>query len=403
MKLLWLSCNALFPLNRGGNIRTYNILKKLKSRHNITYLSYLDDSYMPEIKIKENMRQCCNELIYIKEQWERKYSFRFYTSLIKNIFSTYPYVISKYYSRSMRDLCISTLKQNFFDIIICDFLFPSIFLPKFYHADSILFQHNIEANIWQRHFKIETNILKKWYFYFQWLKLIKYEKAVCQRFKACVAVSEGDEKTLKNFGVLNTGVIPTGVDTHFFCSKSPEERPFNLVFTGSMDWLPNEDAVVYFADFIFPKIKRSIPQATFTIVGRQPSEKVIALGKVDPSIEITGTVEDVRPYIDRSSVYVVPIRIGGGTRLKIYEAMSMGKCVVSTSIGAEGLEYEDGENILIEDDADDFAKCTIRLLSDNQRRNQIGESARRLVKNKFDWGIVANEFEQICIEFTENQ
>lgn len=362
-------------------------------------MSYLDDSYMDEEDIKKKMRQCSSELIYLKKRWEEKFSLPFYFSLFKNLFSRYPYVISKYYTDSMKDTVSIALKQNCYDAIICDFLFSSIFLPEECWDKSILFQHNIESTIWMRHYKTKSTMVKKGYLYFQWLKLFKYEKRVCPKFKACIAVSHEDQEILKHFGVRHTRFIHTGVDTTFFSPVEIEERPYNMVFTGSMDWLPNEDAIVNFVKFTYPKIKKIIPQATLTIVGRHPTKRVRVLEQKDTSIEVTGTVDDVRPYIARALVFIVPIRIGSGTRLKIFEAMSMHKAVVSTSVGTEGLPVHNGENIIIADSDNCFAERTIELLKNSEKRYEIGAAARKLMVKEFDWAVVAREFEQICQEF----
>jgi len=298
----------------------------------------------------------------------------------------------------MTDYTHRLLNQNSYDVIICDFLFSSIFLPEKYWKESVLFQHNIESVIRKRHYRSERNIFKKAYLYIQWLKLLRYEKRVCPEFKACIAVSHEDGKMLKEFGAKRIRVIPTGVDTKYFSPNRIKEKPYNLVFTGSMDWLPNEDAVVYFVKSIFPKIKRRVPQVTLTIVGRHPTEKVRALAQKDSSIEITGTVEDVRPYINRATIFIVPIRIGSGTRLKIFEAMSMGKAVVSTSVGAEGLDVYNGQDIVIADEESIFAERTIELLKNSEKRVKIAAAGRKRIVRQFDWATVAREFEQICQE-----
>lgn len=400
MKILWLNSNVLFPLNRGGNIRTFNILRELNRKHNVTYLSYLDDSRMDEEEIKVKMNPCCDELIYVKKRWERKFSPRFYMSLLKNLFSPYPYVISKYYDEEMAELVSSTLAGNSFDAIICDFLFTSAFLPAEHRSRAILFQHNIESLIWERHCGEQTNPLKKGYFYLQWQKLLRYEKGICPEFKACITVSEEDDRIISGFGVTSSRVIPTGVDTDYFSPADAAERPLNLVFTGSMDWLPNEDAIIYFFESIYPRIKRAVPEVTLTVVGRDPSARIRALERKDPSVEVTGTVKDVRPYISSAPVYIVPIRIGGGTRLKIFEAMSMRKAIVSTPVGAEGLPFNDGGDILIAPDERSFADLTVELLKNPEMRRRIGEAARSLVVEKYDWSTVAKRFEEICSEFS---
>jgi len=162
-----------------------------------------------------------------------------------------------------------------------------------------------------------------------------------------------------------------------------------------MDWLPNEDAMFYFANEIFPLIRQRVPDATLCIVGRKPSRRLQDLAARIPNIQMTGWVEDVRPYLAERAVSVVPLRIGGGTRLKIFEAMSMGKAVVSTSIGAEGLPVKNGEHLLLADDPASFAESTLRLLGNDSQRTQIGAAARHLVEENYSWVTVSEGFAEV--------
>jgi glycosyltransferase involved in cell wall biosynthesis len=162
-----------------------------------------------------------------------------------------------------------------------------------------------------------------------------------------------------------------------------------------MDWLPNVDAILYFARDILPLVRREIPQVTITVAGRLPSPHLLALAHADKHIRVTGSVDDIRPYIVRASVYVVPLRIGGGTRLKIFEAMAMGKAIVSTTIGAEGLPVTDGKEILIADRPDSFAHAVVSLLRQPEKRRQLGSSARGLVELKYRWSMVSDLFEEV--------
>ncbi len=169
-----------------------------------------------------------------------------------------------------------------------------------------------------------------------------------------------------------------------------------------MDWLPNEDGIVYFVEQVMPLIRQQIPSVTLSVVGRKPSQRLQELASRDQSIHLTGWVEDVRPYVARGAVCIVPLRIGGGTRLKIYEAMAMGKAVVSTTIGAEGLPVQHGENILIADVPEDFAQQTVTLLRDAARRNQIGVAARKLVAENYTWASVAKGFADVLQQVAES-
>ena len=191
-------------------------------------------------------------------------------------------------------------------------------------------------------------------------------------------------------------VVQTGVDTEYFTPSTAAVDRAHMVFTGSMDWLPNEDGMTYFCREILPRIRQSEPDATLSIIGRSPTPAVRKLAEI-PGIEVTGRVDDVRPHIARGSVYIVPLRIGGGTRLKIFEAMSMGKAVVSTTVGAEGLPVTNGRDIEIADEPARFAQAVVRLMREAGARRHIEAAARRLVVEKYDWSAVASDFESALL------
>ena len=188
-------------------------------------------------------------------------------------------------------------------------------------------------------------------------------------------------------------VIPTGVDTEYFRPSPGPEQPDTMAFTGTMDWMPNEDGVAYFVDKIFPLIRQEFPDAAFWAVGRRPPRRIQALASAN--VTVTGAVEDIRPYLGKAAVCVVPLRSGSGTRIKIFEAMAMGKAVVSTRMGAEGLPVRDGENIVLADDPADFAREVAQLLRAPERRAKLGHAARQLVEENYGWPSVAAHFDQI--------
>jgi len=197
-------------------------------------------------------------------------------------------------------------------------------------------------------------------------------------------------------------VVQTGVETDYFTPASTAPRRAHLVFTGSMDWLPNEDGITYFCREILPRIRQSEPETTVSIIGRSPTPAVKKLAGI-PGVEVTGRVDDVRPHIARGSVYVVPLRIGGGTRLKIFEAMSMAKAVVSTTVGAEGLPVTPGRDIAIADEPARFAHAVVHLIRDDAGRRAIESAARRLVVEKYDWSSVAMDFERALVRATDGR
>jgi sugar transferase (PEP-CTERM/EpsH1 system associated) len=394
LKILWLKTELLHPVDKGGKIRTYQMLKELKKDHQITYLT-LDDGSSPA-SATEQALEYCQALIKVPHQTAPKFSLSFYGELFSNLFSRLPYAVKKYDSPAMRQILTEHIATQNFDVFVCDFLAPASNVPDRLQCPTVLFQHNVEAMIWQRHYQVQRNALKRAYLKQQWQKMFAFEKEMCGRFGAVASVSENDTRTMKQeYGVENVFEVPTGVDVDFFRPDQKVKPEANtLVFTGSMDWLPNEDAIRYFTEEILPLIKRQIPDVKLTVVGRDPYPGLIELSKRDPAIVVTGRVDDVRPYIDRAAAYVVPLRIGGGTRIKIYEAMAMEKPVISTSIGAEGLPLEDGKEIILADTASDFADSVIRVLRDES--NDLARRAATTVRQKFAWKNAADQFASIC-------
>jgi polysaccharide biosynthesis protein PslH len=396
LRILWLKTELLHPVDKGGKIRTYNMLKELKRDHHITYLTLDDGS--ADHAAREQAYEYCHELVCVPHQQREKFSSGFYGELLLNLASRFPYAIKKYESTSMRQQIIEKVNNQTIDVVICDFLAPAINVPRSLSCASVLFQHNVEAMIWKRHFEVQSNPIKKAYLRQQWRKMERFEKDMCRRFDAVIAVSVEDRDQMrKEYSVNAVFDVPTGVDTDFFTPSGKEKvDPHNVVFTGSMDWLPNEDAIRYYTDQILPKIRRSIADATLTVVGRNPYPSLLELSRRDPSIIVTGRVEDVRPYMERAAAYVVPLRIGGGTRLKIFEAMAMEKAIVSTSVGAEGLPVTDGKELRIADTPEAFAASVVDLLTKPEAARQLGQEAGRIVRERFGWNGVAKRFAEIC-------
>jgi polysaccharide biosynthesis protein PslH len=397
VRILWLKTELLHPVDKGGKIRTYNMLKELKRDHFIVYMSLDDGS--ADSAAREQAYEYCHDLVCVPFQQREKFSSGFYAELLINLASRFPYAIKKYESASMRsEISERVNRSDFFDVVICDFLAPAINVPRDLSCPTILFQHNVEAMIWKRHFEVQNNQLKKIYLRQQWRKMERFEREMCRRFDTVIAVSKDDCEQMRNeYGVDNVFEVPTGVDTDFFTPSGKEVvEPRNVVFTGSMDWLPNEDAIRYYTDQILPLIRRSLPDVTLTVVGRNPYPGLLELSQKDPSIVVTGRVEDVRPYMERAAAYVVPLRIGGGTRLKIYEGMAMEKAIVSTSVGAEGLPVTDGKEIFIADTPETFAVAVVNLLTSPALAKEVGQQARRTVVEKFGWSGVAKSFAEIC-------
>jgi len=394
--ILWLKTELLHPVDKGGKIRTYQMLKELRRDHQITYLT-LDDG-AAAVDAREQATEYCHEVISIPHHTTAKFSAAFYSELASNLLSPLPYAIKKYYSAPMREQVVQLGASRRFDVIVCDFLAPAINVPEDVPCPTVLFQHNVEAMIWKRHYEVQSNPLKQAYLRGQWRKMRAFERESCRRFDTVVTVSREDREMIeREYEVANVYDVPTGVDVEFFQPTgggAPDAN--NLVFTGSMDWLPNEDAIRYFTEQIMPLIRQKVPDVTLTVVGRNPYPGLLELSKHDDSIVVTGRVDDVRPFMEKAAVYIVPLRIGGGTRLKIFEAMAMEKAVVSTSVGAEGLPVRNNEELILADTPETFAGSVVRLLQDQALARRLGQRAAARVRETFGWRRAAENFASIC-------
>lgn len=395
MKILWLNAGLLLPLDKGGKLRTWHLMRHLAERHDITYLSFSEPSQSEEHRT--GMREVCHRLETVPRSDPAKGTLRFYADAARYVVDPVPYAVAKYRSAAYTARVNELLKTGSFDAVVCDFLPPLVNMPRELPCPTILFTHNVEAEIWRRHVETAANPVSRHLLNQQWQRMLRFERDALSRFDLVLAVSEADSDTFERLypGALRTPVhvVQTGVDTQYFSpARDGAVRPAHLVFTGSMDWLPNEDGMQYFVRDILPLVRQAEPGATLSIIGRAPTPAVRRLAE-EQGVEVTGRVDDVRPHIAAGSVYIVPLRIGGGTRLKIFEAMGMAKAIVSTTIGAEGLPVTNGRDIVIADEPAAFAEAVVRLIRDGDLRARLEHAARQLVVERYDWSAVAQDFE----------
>ncbi len=393
MRILWVKCDFLHPTTRGGQIRTLEIVKRLHARHEVHYLTY-ESPGNPEGL--QRATEYCTRVYCVPHEIPHRRSLAFAVQLAGNLFSAMPLSLSRYHSAAMGERIAAVLKASQFDSVVCDFLSPA---PNFAHLENcVLFQHNVETMIWRRHAENARDPLRKLYFKVQADRMFRWEQRMCRQAAEIIAVSLQDAALMREmFGVARVTAIPTGVDIDFFRRPAEVQPKADLVFLGSMDWLPNIDGIEYFVREILPLIRQRLPACTLAIVGRAPSASTRALGERDPGIQVTGTVADVRPWLWGSKVSIVPLRIGGGTRLKIYESMAAGTPTVSTSIGAEGLDVSHPANIRLADTPAAFADQCVELLENAPERERLAAEALRLVTAHFSWDVVMAEFERLLL------
>ncbi|HET7205750.1 MAG TPA: glycosyltransferase [Terriglobales bacterium] len=395
MKILWVKSGGLLPMDHGGRIRSFHLAKELATHHDVSLFTFASEAEDP-IAAHEPLNKIFQQVICLPLKIPPARGWRETMNYVQNLPSTRPYSMSKYcqpwIARELRDL----LAQKEYDLLLCDFLLTAAVVPWDWPKPKVLFTHNIEAVIWERHYRLSRNPIWKAVSYREYRLLERMEREYVSRAEHVLAVSENDRDFfLKYAPESRMSVIPTGVDVDYFSPRDGEEDPSSIVFTGSMDWTANEDGIVFFIENVLPLVRRRFPRAKLWVVGRRPTSRLQQIGRSITDVEVTGTVDDIRPYLSRGSVYVVPLRVGGGTRIKIFEAMAAGKAVVSTTIGAEGLPVQDGENILLADDAETFAKCVVDLLSDEVRRKNLGAAARKLVSENYSWKAVGKTMAKV--------
>lgn len=395
MHVLWVKTELLHPIDKGGRIRTYNMLRALKRQHRVTYLTLDNGTAAPDAATRA--LEYCHDLVRVPFDEARRRSPRFWIELVTNLASPLPYAIAKWRSAALREEVGRIVREQAIDVVVCDFLAPSQNIPDGLPCLTVLFQHNVEAAIWKRHAEVRNNPLAKAYFREQWRRMERHERDECRRFDRVVAVSRADAEAIeRDYGIPEVGDVPTGVDIDFFRpSGSATREPHNLVFTGSMDWLPNEDGITWFVDDVLPRIHDRLPDVTLTVVGRNPPPRIEQLASRDARLRVTGSVPDVRPYVEAASIFVVPLRVGGGTRLKIYEALAMERPLVSTTIGAEGLPLENGKHVLIADDSASFAQAVVSLLEDPAGASRMASESADYIRAHFGWDAAADAFANI--------
>lgn len=389
MKILWVKAGKLLPVDTGGKIRSYNILRCLARDHQVTLLSYYgghrdleyEAAIQKELPGAESIHTAAPDSNALVQGLD--YLWRAPRSA--------PYAVSKFTDSKVAKTVAAWLSARSFDVAVCDFLSASLNFPQRLITPTVLFQHNVESALWQRMASTESNPVKKLAFKIEFAKMRSYERAALRRFHHVIGVSEHDrEQMLAMDSSCEVTVVPTGVDTHKFSVAPPSTvNPPRVVFTGSMDWEPNIDAVDYFCQRIWPGVLKDFPNALFQVVGRNPHPKIQHLAS--DSVRVTGTVPSVAEYLRDAAIVVVPLRIGGGTRLKIFEAMAMGKAVVSSSIGAEGLDVESGRDLILADDDDAFTRAILLLLRDAELRRKYEKGAVQLASQN-DWSRIVLQF-----------
>ena len=391
MNILFLSTRSPYPLISGHSLRTYHILKGAAQSHNVTFVTFVQ---LPEHEFKkenlDHLKSFC-KAVYPFEIPADLSRITFTKMLFLNLFSSLPFVAQKYDAPLMRQKIREIIQTEHIDLVHVDMLPLTAYINEFENLPKILVNHNVESVRLYRWFRTEPNPVKKVYLGIQWLKLKTFEQSAMNKFDGCVVVSELDRELLVKMRVKSRlFVVPNGTNTKFFKPNNGKVVENSVLWIGHMDVHTNKDAVLYFWKDIYPILKKKYPQVKMTFVGTAPPKEIADAAQKDPQVKATGFVDDIRPYIDEAAIMIVPIRIGSGTRLKILDAMAMGKAIVSTSVGCEGLNVNDGKDIVISDEPEDFANKTMDLLKNSDKRITLEKNAIEIAKT-YDWDLIVRK------------
>ncbi len=391
MKLAWVKAGRLLPVDTGGKLRSFSLLQQLRPRHDLTILTYYDG--VCDASYERDMAHHFPGSVSIAMGAGTDSAIGSALRYTRALASSAPYSVEKWTHSAVRRRVNQWMRARSYDVVVCDFLAPTNNFPTRLEIPTVLFQHNVETELWRRQAEVERQLLRRAAFRLEAQKMARYERATIARFHHVIAVSEHDRAIMAQLiDARHITVVPTGVDVaRLHAAANTEPRTPLVMYLGSMDWEANVDGVEWFAREMWPRVRAAIPDAQFRIVGRNPVARVRDL--VSDSITVTGSVPSVVEHLAEAAVVVVPLRIGGGTRLKIFEAMGAGRAVVATPIGAEGLDVRHNENILLHDDAADFADAVISILREESQRRRLAANARTLAA-RYDWSNVVAEFER---------
>jgi polysaccharide biosynthesis protein PslH len=394
MNILFLSTKSPYPLISGHSLRTYHTLRDAARRHDVIFVTFIQH---PEHELKPehiaHLQSFCTAVHTFRIPDDQSRT-RLALALGCNLLSELPFVASKYDAPDMRAKIREIIANEKIDLVHVDMLPLSVYMDEFATLPKILVNHNVESVRLLRWAESETNVLKRVYLRLQWHRLYRFEKEMINRFDRCIAVSDLDRDVLGDMGITTPiAVVPNGTNTAFFkpMGRPPVEN--SVLWLGHMDVHTNRDAVLYFWREICPLIRQRKPDANIIFVGTAPPREIVEAAASDKGVRVTGFVEDIRTYVDEARVVVVPIRIGSGTRLKILDAMAMGKAIISTSVGCEGLAVESGRNILIADTPESFAERVISVLEDKNLREALERNARECALT-YDWNRLCEEQER---------
>ncbi len=389
-----------YPPTAGNRIRSLNLALKLARRHKITFIAHRNEEAEEATRFLKDQGIAT---ILVDRALPVKSGPSFYLRLLGNLASPLPYSVASHSSTALREAVQSVSTEQGIDLwqaeatALIDTLIDLDGVPK------VIIAHNVESLIWERYAETEANPLKSWYIRQQWRKFERFERRAFVAATRVVAVSEPDAALIRHrFGGRAVDVVDNGIDRSHYEAVQSDPDPATILFLGSLDWRPNVDAIGLLLEKIFPAVRASEPTARLQIVGRKPSPALVQRAREVPGVELHADVPDVRPFLARSAVMVLPLRIGGGSRLKVLEAMAAGLPVISTRVGAEGLQLVPGEDYIAADDTEGMAQALVAAIRDPRPARAMAARIRSFVLERYDWDALADRLERVWFDCLEN-
>jgi sugar transferase (PEP-CTERM/EpsH1 system associated) len=391
MRILFLAFEVPYPLDRGGRIKTYHYLKALARNHEVTLVALT------------RTRECVTKLEHLQSALPLADTHGVHVDLsrlkklglaLRSLVQERPFLMSLYDSADGRRLVERLMDGGRFDLVYADHLHMAQYVPAQTRAITLLDQHNVETMVLQRFADAQSWGPLRWFARVEHRMMSSYEPDMCRRFDAIWVTTEVDRALISPWLLPRQHIeaLPIGVDTRYFEPRGCEREPCTLLSVGTLRWPANADGVLWFYNEALPLVKRECPDVRFVVVGADPPPAICRLAD-DPVVEVTGWVDDVRPYMARSTMMVVPLHGGSGMRVKILNALAMGLPVLSTSVGCEGITVTRGEDILVADDADTFAQQVIVLLRDRRLQGRLARNGVRLIQERYSWNAIYDQVE----------
>ena len=390
-----------YPPTAGNRIRTLNLARRLAARHRITIIAHRNDE---SAEARQFLREHGIETVLVDRVIPAKSGMGFYARLALNLASPVPYSVASQSSPALRRAVRAQAGRHRVDLWQLEAIMLADALADLGHVPRVLIAHNVESLIWQRYHENETRPLRRWYIKQQWRKFERFERRAFAAATRVVAVSEQDATLIRDrFGGRAVDVVDNGIDRRHYEAVRPDPDPATILFLGSLDWRPNRDAVDLLLGRIFPAVRAAEPSARLCLVGRRPPPALVRRARETPGVELHADVPDVRPFLARSGVMVVPLRIGGGSRLKILEAAAAGLPVISTRVGAEGLELVPGEHYIAADEPERLAETLVTCIRDPRSARVLADRGRTFVLDRYDWDGLAERLERVWFECLNNE